>query len=319
MKRKNKNRLLAVFSIIVMLIAGCGADGENGAGGDSVEDGDLEMEEEYPWDDHSLIVMSFNVLCSFCDTSYDPWNDRISYFTDIFERHEPDLIGLQEFFTAEDVEQVLDLNPGFSALWYHDDEGAPFKDYPDSTIFYRTERFDVVENGFYWLSDTPDLPFSSGWADGNLYRLVAWAHLRQKSDDADLYFSSTHFDNNSPNQEMSAPIYLDRTGQWADEMPAIVVGDYNSKPGSVAYGILDEGVNGEGFSLTNIFDIADTWYVDSNLEPVPAYDASHRIDHIFVAGEAGWSSPRWVIDMNVYGSDDLYPSDHFAILAEIAF
>jgi len=41
--------------------------------------------------------MTFNVLCSFCNLrEFDPWSERLAYFGDIFARHDPDLIGLQE-------------------------------------------------------------------------------------------------------------------------------------------------------------------------------------------------------------------------------
>ena len=41
----------------------------------------------------------------------------------------------------------------------------------------------MLDNGFFWMSDTPDVPFSKGFADGTQFpRLAAWALLRQLSD-----------------------------------------------------------------------------------------------------------------------------------------
>lgn len=280
------------------------------------DDGDLretDVEPEPP----ELVVMTYNVLCSFCNVDYDPWEERLGYFGDIIARHDPDLIGLQELFLAEEVEQFLEVATGYEALWWQDPEQVYFKDYADAVVLYRRERFELVDNGFYWLSETPDEPLSGGWAEANLPRLVAWAHLRQLSDGAQLYFASTHFDNNPPNQEMSAPLFVERTSQWALEMPAIVVGDFNSKPESPAYGLLEAVHEGSGVQLLNTFALAEEWFVDSNQNPVPEYDPAHRIDHIFVAGDLSWSVSSWVVDTWVYGPHKMYPSDHLAIVARI--
>lgn len=276
-------------------------------------DADLEEGQD------TLVVMTFNVLCSFCDKDYDPWDDRVGYFGDIFARHDPDLIGLQELFTGEEVEQLLAASPQYEARYFRDDEQPLFKEYADAAIFYRSARFEVVESGFYWLSDTPDEPLSGGWADSNLPRLVAWAHLRQYADGRELYFASTHFDNNSPNQEKSAPLFVERTAQWAAEMPAIVVGDFNSRPDSKAFAILTADLTLPGLPFVDTFDLAESWAVDTNLPTVPDYDVDARIDHIFLAGDASWAVSVWAPDLWVYGSNDLYPSDHFPIVARIAW
>ena len=261
-----------------------------------------------------MVVMTFNVLCSFCDPSYDPWDERVAYISDTIARHDPDLVGLQELFTADEVQQLLDLNPDYEALFYTDD----LTDYADATIWWRADRYALVDSGFYWLSPAPDTPFSVGFAPMQFPRIVAWARLRELSTDAELLFVDTHFDNNSPSQELSAPLLLERTeAELArGEVPTIVVGDFNSRPDTTAYSILVTGVDG-GLALTNSFDLADAWSVDSNQQPAPDYDVSRRIDHIFVVGD-DWAVPSWVVDTWVYGASDLHTSDHFAMAAELA-
>jgi len=265
----------------------------------------------------SVRVMTFNVLCSFCGgEEYDPWSDRLAYFADLFARHDPDLIGLQELFTPDEVASILADTPGYGALFFEGTMGPLMLDfYPDATILYRTARFEVVESGFYWLSETPDEPWSGGWAETNLPRLAAWAHLRQVEDGRDLYFATTHFDNNPPNQDMSAPLFVARTGEWAAKMPAILTGDFNSQPADPAYATLVAAVGDP--TLRNAFDLAESWSVDHNQAAEPSWDPVHRIDHIFVAGDAPWRVPWWVVDLHAYGPEGRYPSDHFAMVAEI--
>lgn len=261
-----------------------------------------------------MVVMTFNILCSFCDETYDPWEDRLGYISDTIARHEPDLVGLQELFTGEEVQQLLDLNPGYEVLFYSDETS----DYADATIWWRSDRYELVDSGFYWLSPGPDVPFSVGFSTPQLPRLVAWAQLRELATQAELLFVATHFDNNSPSQELSAPLLLERTELQARQLPIVVVGDFNSRTDTTAYGILTSGVEPGGFALTNSFDLAREWSVDSNEDPVPDYDPSIRIDHIFVAGGA-WTVPWWVVDTWVYGDSLLHTSDHFAMAAELRF
>ncbi len=324
----------ALSTLVILVLCGCAVESPS-VGDPDAAPREVESQELTPSDSSStdgqdaadavvapaaIRVMTFNVLCFFCnDIDYDPWEERLLYFGDLFARHAPDLVGLQELLFADEVAQVLEQAPGYAALFFQDDTQPLFKAYADATILYRTDRFELVDNGFYWLSETPDVPLSGGWADTNLARLVAWAHLRRIEDGQHLTFASTHFDNNPPNQEMSAPLFVQRTREQAAEMPVIVVGDFNSKPASAAYAILAAPAEDPALTLKNTFDLAETWAVVTNQEPPPAYDPNHRIDHLFVAGEADWRVSSWDVDMTVYGPHDRYPSDHFAMVADIHF
>lgn len=257
-------------------------------------------------------VMTFNVLCSFCGGGeYDPWGTRLAYFEDLFSRHDPDLVGLQELSLASEVDQLLALRPGFAAVFYQRPDSI--FSYPDATVLYRTERFELLGHGFYWLSPEPDVPSSTGFSPASqLPRLVAWTHLRDRLSRRQLYFATTHFDNNPPSQQLSAPLVLERTAAWA-ELPVLIVGDFNSQPSDEAYLTLTEG---DGLRLTNTLDSAASWRVETNQEPVPDYQLDERIDHIFVAPEQ-WEVAEWVVDLVVYGADGLYPSDHRAMVARL--
>lgn len=257
-------------------------------------------------------VMTYNVLCSFCKgDEYDPWDQRKAYFQDIFRRHDADLYGLQELAFGTEVDQMLELVDGFSSVYYAAAD-SNFT-YPDAVILYRTERFDVVSSGEFWLSPTPDEPSSIGFSPPQVPRLVVWARLFDKQSDAELVFVSTHFDNNSPSQELSAPLVLDRLEPLASDAPLVFLGDFNSKPDSDAYRVLTAS---DGFHMVNAQSLAETWEVDSNQEPVPAYDLDDRIDHIFLAPDsANWSVSHWAVDVHEYGPNGRYASDHFPMTA----
>jgi len=259
-----------------------------------------------------LVVMTFNVLCSFCNTSeYDPWESRLESFDDIFQRHDPDLLGLQELAFESEVQDLLGLLDGFEARAY--DLGEDIAD-PDATILFRADRFEVLEEGYYWLSPTPEEPYSTGFTDegGVLPRLVAWTRLADAAGDRQLYFANTHFENTPPSQELSAQLVIERTASMATELPVLLTGDLNSQPSDEAYQILQA-------ELDDGYDLATERVEYSNQQPAPSYDASQRIDHVFVGGAAQWSVERWTVDLSVYGDSDLPPSDHEPIVVEMAW
>ncbi|MBW2529625.1 MAG: endonuclease/exonuclease/phosphatase family protein, partial [Deltaproteobacteria bacterium] len=255
-------------------------------------------------------------LCSFCGAGepYDPWGERLEHFRDLLERHDPDLVGLQELAFESEVDQVLALRPGYEAVYYREEESG-FA-YPDATLLFRSSRFEQLDAGAYWLSPTPEVPSSRGFSDDQVApRLVVWAELKDRASRRRLYAATTHFDNNPPCQERSAPLVLERTGLREASTPAVVVGDFNSQPADEAFRILTEG-DGSGTPLTDSQSIAAEWSVDTNQQPVPDYDLAQRIDHIFVAPAAPtWAVESWAVDLHVYGTLDRYPSDHRAMVA----
>jgi endonuclease/exonuclease/phosphatase family metal-dependent hydrolase len=295
-----------------------GCSSESGGPGDGGTDSGV-----HPWDDHKLVVMSFNVMCSFCasDTGNDPWELRLTYLGDIIARHDPDLIGMQELTFAKEVGQVLAVAPGYKAVYAKNlpEVAVMGTAYPDATILYRASRFRVLESGQYWLSPTPDVPWSTGWAEGGtLYRIVEWAKMEQISDGRTFYFATTHFDNNQPNQPHSAVLSIQQQEPWSKGYPVIFVGDFNSNPSTPAYATLATGIDGAGFHFGNAYDVAGgTYTIVTNQDPKPVYDPAYRIDHIWLAGTANWTASGWNVDMTTYGDHNYYPSDHFPIACTV--
>jgi len=276
-----------------------------------------------PADTTPIEVLSFNVLCSFCSSpDFDPWATRLPEIHAAITRINPDLMGLQELFMEEEVDDILYTHPEYETFYYIDPApgASPFSAYPDAAIFWRKDRFDQVNSGEYWLSPKPDEAWSAGFANGQIWRLLVWVELVQKSDGRHLIFATTHFDNNSPSQEMSAPLTVTRTGGQAEQLPVILVGDFNSTPSSTAYQTLIEG-------------FVDSYPRSAQVERVsveataPAWDPMERIDHIFFRGP-GAASPdtdqtftvsKSRIDLTRYADPPRFPSDHWPIAATLSW
>lgn len=267
-----------------------------------------------------LTVMTFNVLCSFCDpdAAYDPWVDRLDAFADIFARHDPDLLGLQELAFPEEVAEIEALLPGFLALWYDTPHPNDVLDgYPDALLMVRESRFEVLEQGSYWLSPTPDEPWTTGFADQQLWRLLVWAKLEERESGRVLFVASTHFDNNAPSQDESAPLMVERAQAWMSEAPFIALGDYNCRPGDTAYAAL-LAAGSAGHALEDAYELAESPRLGTNQEAPAPWDPEGRIDHILAGPAGAFTALDWVVDLSVYGPKDRFPSDHWPVVATLA-
>jgi len=281
------------------------------------EDGTGVYDEEVVFAGPTYRVVSFNLMCSVCGAGYDTWEERLVYFRDMFATIDADLIGLQEIVFDFEVDQVLEKLPGYAANFYKGD-GADFFPNPDATVLYRTERFDLIDSGLYWLSPTPDVPWSLGYSDGQtLPRMVSWVKLYDKQYYQEIYFATTHFDSTHPHQENSAPQVIETTAEWAALAPVILTGDFNTEPRDPAFDILTNGIDAQGFKFFDAFEkVGNYWNREFNTDTCPAYDPINRIDHIFAAG-ADWQTKFWWVDLRKFGPNTYYPSDHRLIWADL--
>ncbi len=298
------------------------------------DDGAADTAHDATQEPHTeLRVATYNVLCSFCVfPDYDPWDARVPFLQQQIAELDADLLGLQELFWAQDDKDEVTLlmakHPVYATHYYVSPEGeGPLPAYPDATIYYRKARFELLGKGFYWLSPTPEVPFSSGFAKkGSLSRLVAWVHLKDLwRPGREVLFANTHVDNNSPSQELSAPLIVARTEAEAGlqanpKRDVIVVGDFNSKPDSPAFAGFTAPRPG-GFRLVDTFSLVDQ-PKRLQAKPEPSWSPQIRIDHIFVGlpgAPTQLTAPAkpvardWTVDLRRFGDHDRFPSDHWPV------
>ena len=97
-------------------------------------------------------IMSFNINGDYSGDA-NSWKKRKLLSLDIFNRYKPDLIGLQEAAKIN-LDTFRDELSEFSIV-----EGNCYGDNPPqdySSILYRTSRYELLNTGEFWFSDTPD-------------------------------------------------------------------------------------------------------------------------------------------------------------------
>lgn len=107
-----------------------------------------------------------------------------------------------------------------------------------AAIFYRAERFRLLEAGTFWLSKRPDTPGSRHW-DAIYPRVATWARFADLGTGDTLVHLNTHFDHVGPfGRRWAAHLIHERLEDLADGHPVILTGDLNAQAGSAPYQIL---------------------------------------------------------------------------------
>lgn len=187
-------------------------------------------------------VMSFNIRYGAADDGDNSWEHRREFLVETIRSFDPDLLGTQETlaFQRDYLAEQLD---GYTAFGAGRDDGGERGEM--AAVFYRTERFEWLDGGHFWLSETPDVPASKSW-DSALTRITTWVKLRdrQNSDAAPLVFYNTHFDHRGPTARLrSAELLRRRIEGLPLETLVILTGDFNagepSPPHTALFGPLD--------------------------------------------------------------------------------
>lgn len=270
-------------------------------------------QEEDPDDGERLAfkVSSYNIrYASAADVETgNGWDVRKPYVANIIKNHDFDIVGTQEGNVAQ-LTDLKGLLPGYDYVGHP--YGGSNHNLHNCAIFYKTGKYDVLETGVFWFSETPDIP-SIGW-DATDRRICFWAKFKDKGTDLEFYFFTAHFYYQFQTaKQNSGPLMAAKVKEIAGDAPAIATGDYNSRPNtSQVYAILTQ--------LKDAYDITETppaGPADTNLGGGNFFgEPNGRIDYIFVSNHFKVLNFSTLIDS--YGSEGRYPSDHLPITAKLS-
>lgn len=178
-------------------------------------------------------------------------------------------------------------------------------------IAWRRDRFEALDTGEFWLSETPDEPGSVGW-DADLPRVTMWTHLRDRETGEELWHYNTHFDHIGEQARLeSARIIRERAGEHVtDGDPVVVTGDFNAPPFSDPYCAVVERAEANGPPLVDARRVADRVSGPEGTFHGFSPDLEDRIDYVFVPESVAVREYRAVPDQ--VGA---YRSDHLPLLA----
>jgi endonuclease/exonuclease/phosphatase family metal-dependent hydrolase len=189
-------------------------------------------------------VMSFNVRYGTANDGENHWDRRKEFLVETIRAFGPDLLGTQETLGFQ-KDFLVDQLAGYRAVGVGRDDGGPKGEM--TAVLYRVERFELLDHGHFWLSETPEIPGSKSW-DTSLTRMATWLKLRDRQGppDAILWFFNTHYDHRGAQARTESSRLLRRKiAELAETSPAIVTGDFNTDEGSPPYVALFGDIAGQ--------------------------------------------------------------------------
>ncbi len=265
--------------------------------------------EDWPVD---TTIMSFNIRYAGAQDGENSWNNRRYLVRRAIRDHKPAIFGVQECLWNEGVE-LSEAFYGYRITGVGRDDGV--REGEMCLIFTRIDRYHVLDQGHFWLSETPEVPGSMGW-DAACTRMVTWVKLRDRRCNPDtLYVFNTHFDHvGTEARRESARLLQDRMVEIAGSYPVVLMGDFNSDASgtSAPYRILAE----EGYKVK--LPLRDTYYFASQEERQQDPGTFHGFTGVAKRGRIDWILAGGAFEgvgagIERFHKEGRYPSDHFPV------
>ena len=253
-----------------------------------------------------LRVGTFNVRWADPRDGEHQWDKRKARLFDLLRQWQPDVLGLQEPIPhqLDDIRRAL---PEYDSVAVGREDGLNAGEF--CPVFYRAARFERIETGTFWFSETPDVPGSRSWHCRHP-RICTWVHLKERSFGEAFFVYNLHWDHESQMaRDQSALLLLERIGQRPAADPVIVLGDFNAEADNPAVARLskaDSPVPASALTPEQIQQSGSFHGFTGKVSGTP-------IDHLFV-------SPEWdVVNAEILMGDGQRPflSDHFPLAATL--
>ena len=233
------------------------------------------------------------------------WTTRRTYLINLVNFQQPDLLGVQEAMNAQ-MNDLANGLTGYGRIGVGRDDGGTGGEF--SAIFYRKERLVLLDNGDFWLSDTPYKPskgFPSAGGSTTYKRICSWGKFYDKQAHVILYHFNTHLDLDETNRQQS--YYLIRPGE--------------------AYRLFHDS----GF-LYDSYEKAKAKFITNGT--CPGFNAGNystvsgelrRIDHIFYTKDAFTANIYAVLNPCYYSTSgtatyqERHYSDHCPVFTKLAY
>jgi endonuclease/exonuclease/phosphatase family metal-dependent hydrolase len=254
-----------------------------------------------------IIVGSYNLRLDIESDKDNRWAKRSAVVNDLIRFHDFDILGTQEAFDHQ-LKDILTTLPYYDVYGKGRDDGLNAGEH--AAIFYKKEKFHLLDKGDFWLSETPEKP-SLGWDATCCKRICSWIYLRDKKTKKQFYVFNAHYDHQGTlARKNSSLLVLEKIKSIAKNKPVIFMGDLNGDHYSDPYLILKDSE-----LLKDTYNLVPFPYATTN-----SYNnfgkninGTSIIDHIFISKQ--FTVKKWGLLTDTYQGK--YPSDHFPVLTEL--
>ncbi len=252
-------------------------------------------------------VMSFNIRNGTIDPPPNDWLSRRASVIATIRENKPDIVGMQEVIAAQ-ADDIALAFPEYHYFGVGNMDGADGGE--ADPIMARKDRFNYIQDGYFWLSDTPGIPGSVGW-DARYPRLVSWLKLSFKSNpNYVLLVLNTHLDHVGAQARLRSAEMIRRLTDTYSGTPIVVLGDLNCEPTDPPYAVLAKKTG-------NLAELRDAFPATPSRGTFhgafDGVDDGRRIDHILYTRRITCLSAY--IDSETHNGR--FASDHFPVVADL--
>lgn len=252
-----------------------------------------------------ITLATYNLRYDNKNDGINAWPNRKENVKALIRFHEFDLFGTQEALRNQ-LNDVAELNE-FAFIGAGRDDGKEAGEH--SAIFYKKDRFKLLQSGNFWLSETPDKP-GKGWDATCCNRICSWAKFSDSKTKKEFYFFSVHFDHQGVEaRRQSGKLMVTKIKEIAKNEPVILVGDFNSTPETEQIQTI-QALLSDAHTVTATPPYGPEGTFNSFKFDAPM---DKRIDYIFVSKQ---------FDVLKYGvltdaKEQRYPSDHQPVMIKV--
>ena len=298
-----KSKLIAIILVAAVLLTGLGFIVYDKV--TNVDFGEIVIDGIPEKADDASRVMSFNVRCA--DDKEGSVKNRSKIVTAIIEQYLPDSVGVQEA-TGKWMRILSENLEAYASVGEHRDED-PESEY--SAIFYLKDKFNLLDSGTIWLSDTPEVKYTK-YEESGCTRIATWVVLENKETSEVFAHINTHLDHISDNARVMQVKVLSKKIAELQEAgyPIVCTGDFNAQPSTTVYATVIESLTDSKIIATNSDDGITAHGYGKNED----YSAG-PIDYVFVSDEVEVDTYKIIRNT----AKNMYPSDHYPVVADVRF
>lgn len=252
-------------------------------------------------------IMTYNIRYDNHWDTINSWEKRKESVYKIIEESGADIFGVQEALHN----QIIDLQsafPDFEYVGAGRDDGKTKGEY--TAIFYRKDKFELLDQSTFWLSETPEEP-SVGW-DASMERICTYVCLRDKKINKGFWVFNAHYDHVGVEaRKKSSVLILNKIEEITDPIdPVVLLGDLNAEAQEESIMEIGKKFVDMSFSSSD----ARVYKLGTFNGFQKGFEAK-KIDYIFIRNVFGKNYYQVFDTM----SNGHYPSDHFPVVLGIEF
>ncbi|MBQ7295801.1 MAG: endonuclease/exonuclease/phosphatase family protein [Clostridia bacterium] len=298
-----KKLKIAVGIIACIALLGCAAYGIYTQVG-AIRFDDITIEGVPEKKEDTTRIMSFNVRCA--NDGEQTITNRSKVAVEMLKAYMPDSFGVQECTPRWKRIFSYKLGDKYASVGKARDPYGPFTEY--SSIYYLKDKYNLIDSGTFWLSETPDKPYSKSF-DTSCARIATWALLEDKETGLRYTHINTHLDHKLDHtRDAQMQVLIERVLEITGDSPVVMTGDFNAYEDDSVYAVALESFDDTKY-LAKVGDDGPTFTKYGTHEPT----GKGAIDFIFVT--KGTEVENYKIIRNTV--EGIYPSDHFPIVSDI--